>query len=229
MALSRQLAGIIEARSLDTVTSASQCAIEAAGGLYFAFTNALPDTADFDGMPFVTSLPASVYTQIVQQNLMSNNAVLDRLRLTPESILVDFSSFAPDSTPGRIGALLAPLGVVAVALIPVVSADGGLTVLAAYGAEVATLKANLATFAMIGSALAVRLVTMPAETAILPGLSDLQNDILTWVAVGKSNVDIATILNITPRLCAWHLGEIYRKLGVSSRVQASAVVAARRA
>lgn len=56
-------------------------------------------------------------------------------------------------------------------------------------------------------------------------LSDKQREILRWVAAGKSNSEIAVIMGQTRRAIDYHLAEILRKLGVTSRVRAAAIFA----
>ena len=53
-------------------------------------------------------------------------------------------------------------------------------------------------------------------------LSERQLEILAWVARGKSNRDIAVIMGVTERSITYHMTEVFRTLGVSSRVQAAA-------
>jgi DNA-binding NarL/FixJ family response regulator len=53
------------------------------------------------------------------------------------------------------------------------------------------------------------------------GLSDREVDILRLVAEGLSNQEIATQLFVTGQTVKFHLSNIYRKLGVSNRTEAS--------
>jgi len=53
------------------------------------------------------------------------------------------------------------------------------------------------------------------------GLSARQADVLLWLSRGKSNVDIASILDISDRTVAKHLEHIFEKLGVENRLSAS--------
>lgn len=53
------------------------------------------------------------------------------------------------------------------------------------------------------------------------GLSPRQAETLYWIAQGKSNVDIAVILRISPRTVETHLTRIYEVLGVSNRFEAA--------
>lgn len=55
------------------------------------------------------------------------------------------------------------------------------------------------------------------------GLSERQQNILDWIAQGKSNTDIATITGLSRRTTDYHVAEILRKLGVASRSQAAAL------
>lgn len=56
------------------------------------------------------------------------------------------------------------------------------------------------------------------------GLTPREADVLAWLAQGKSNVDIAAILAISPRTVQKHLERIFVKLGVESRTAAAAYV-----
>ena len=58
-------------------------------------------------------------------------------------------------------------------------------------------------------------------------LSDKQIQVLHWLAMGKSNTDIAVILEMTPKQVNYHVQEILRKLDVSSRVQAAILYSTR--
>lgn len=57
-------------------------------------------------------------------------------------------------------------------------------------------------------------------------LSGRQAEILNWIAEGKSNLDIATIMGIEERTVRYHVSEILRKFGVVTRTQAAAIVRA---
>ena len=56
-------------------------------------------------------------------------------------------------------------------------------------------------------------------------LTPRELDVLTWVAKGKTNRDIAEILGMSPRTVNKHLEHIYVKLGVETRAAAAALVA----
>jgi len=61
----------------------------------------------------------------------------------------------------------------------------------------------------------------PAAPAQAAGLSDRELDILRLVAEGLSNTDIASRLFVTGQTVKFHLSNIYRKLGVSNRTEAT--------
>jgi len=61
------------------------------------------------------------------------------------------------------------------------------------------------------------------ETIALRSLSALQRTILDWIAEGKSNGDIATILDLPERKIRYHVSAILRKLGVVTRAQAAEI------
>ncbi len=54
------------------------------------------------------------------------------------------------------------------------------------------------------------------------GLSDREHEIVYWVRLGKTNIEISMILGISPNTVKNHLKRIFSKLDVSSRAQAVA-------
>jgi DNA-binding response OmpR family regulator len=54
-------------------------------------------------------------------------------------------------------------------------------------------------------------------------LTQRESEVLIWIARGKSNRDIAEILNLSPRTVNKHLEQIYAKLGVENRASAAAL------
>ena len=52
------------------------------------------------------------------------------------------------------------------------------------------------------------------------GLTDRESEVLRWVAAGKSDSQIGTILGVSPRTVQKHLQNVYDKLGVESRTAA---------
>lgn len=54
-------------------------------------------------------------------------------------------------------------------------------------------------------------------------LTTREAEVLIWIARGKSNRDIADILNISPRTVNKHLEQIFTKLGVENRASAAAL------
>ena len=59
------------------------------------------------------------------------------------------------------------------------------------------------------------------------GLTYREEDVLYWVAQGKTNAEAARILNIAPGTVKMHLEKIYQKLGVENRTSASALATGR--
>lgn len=55
-------------------------------------------------------------------------------------------------------------------------------------------------------------------------LTQRETEVLTWVARGKTNKDIADILGLSPRTVNKHLEHAYVKLGVETRTAAAAFV-----
>jgi len=54
-------------------------------------------------------------------------------------------------------------------------------------------------------------------------LTEIQVEILKWIAEGKSNLDISTIASLNERSVRYHVSEILKKLGVATRMQAAAI------
>ncbi len=50
-----------------------------------------------------------------------------------------------------------------------------------------------------------------------------ESEVLLWIARGKSNKDIAEILQLSPRTVNKHLEQIFNKLGVENRTSAAAL------
>jgi DNA-binding NarL/FixJ family response regulator len=49
------------------------------------------------------------------------------------------------------------------------------------------------------------------------GLTEREAEVLLWVAQGKSNSDVATILSMSEKTVKQHLGVVFQKLGVEGR------------
>jgi DNA-binding CsgD family transcriptional regulator len=76
-----------------------------------------------------------------------------------------------------------------------------------------------------GAALLLR-VSVPEEAVARLaslGLTVRESQILSHVTSGATNAQIASVLNLAPSTVKRHLDHVYRKLGVSGRVQATAV------
>jgi DNA-binding NarL/FixJ family response regulator len=69
--------------------------------------------------------------------------------------------------------------------------------------------------------------TAPAEAgsgrAGLPALTPRETEVLSWLAKGKTNRDIADILGMSHRTVNKHLEHIFEKLGVETRAAAAAL------
>jgi len=61
----------------------------------------------------------------------------------------------------------------------------------------------------------------PAPLQSAFGLTPREAEVLCWVAQGKSNGDVAMILNMSEKTVKQHLGVCFQKMGVESRTAAS--------
>ncbi len=56
------------------------------------------------------------------------------------------------------------------------------------------------------------------------GLTQREAEVLSWIARGKSNRDIAAILSLSPRTVDKHLEVVFAKLHVENRTAAAALI-----
>jgi len=56
------------------------------------------------------------------------------------------------------------------------------------------------------------------------GLTRRESEVLLWLAKGKTNGEIATILGMSRRTAEKHLEHIFAKLGVETRGAAAAII-----
>jgi DNA-binding CsgD family transcriptional regulator len=63
-------------------------------------------------------------------------------------------------------------------------------------------------------------VRLSPASAKFPGLSHRESEVLSWVAKGKTNFEVATILGISRRTVDTLLSRTYQKLGVENRTAA---------
>ena len=85
--------------------------------------------------------------------------------------------------------------------------------------ELYRLMADLQFFAVHAQAAALRLMAEPAQQALLE-FSDREIEILQWAMAGKSAQVTASLLGISHHGVNYHMGNVYRKLGVASKSQA---------
>jgi|TARA_B110000211_G_scaffold83209_1_gene97299 DNA-binding NarL/FixJ family response regulator len=74
--------------------------------------------------------------------------------------------------------------------------------------------------------LVIELANKPNEADLLRdkfGLTAREAEVLTWISKGKTNHEIAIILDFSPRTANKHLEQIFRKLNVENRTTAAAV------
>ena len=69
--------------------------------------------------------------------------------------------------------------------------------------------------------IALKLVADKEDLDVAPSLTTREEDVLKLVAQGCSNKQICLSLNITEKTVKAHVGNIFRKIGVNSRTQAT--------
>ncbi len=63
----------------------------------------------------------------------------------------------------------------------------------------------------------------PASRLAAAALTPRETEVLSWVAKGKTNRDVADILGMSPRTVNKHLEHVFEKLGVETRAAAAAL------
>lgn len=69
-----------------------------------------------------------------------------------------------------------------------------------------------------------KVAPLSVRALIRHGLTARESEILSWVVQGKTNLEIGTILSISPRTVQKHLERVYNRLGVENRHAAMALV-----
>jgi DNA-binding CsgD family transcriptional regulator len=63
----------------------------------------------------------------------------------------------------------------------------------------------------------------PASRLATASLTPRETEVLSWIAKGKTNRDVADILGMSPRTVNKHLEHVFEKLGVETRAAAAAL------
>ena len=79
----------------------------------------------------------------------------------------------------------------------------------------------------LGETMLLLSVDAPGATPVMrtppTPLTPRETEVLSWIAKGKTNRDIAEILGMSPRTVNKHLEHIFEKLGVETRTAAAAL------
>jgi DNA-binding CsgD family transcriptional regulator len=63
----------------------------------------------------------------------------------------------------------------------------------------------------------------PPSRLASAALTPRETEVLSWIAKGKTNRDVADILGMSPRTVNKHLEHVFEKLGVETRAAAAAL------
>lgn len=124
-----------------------------------------------------------------------------------------------------LGTPAAP-GQLPASLLPVLEAGGAMQVSTAGGLR---LSARNLGAAALGETMLLLAIQRDGATARLSeaALTPRETEVLSWLAKGKTNRDIADILGMSPRTVNKHLEHIFEKLGVETRAAAAALASGR--
>jgi DNA-binding CsgD family transcriptional regulator len=73
---------------------------------------------------------------------------------------------------------------------------------------------------LLGNLYRLSTTALSPTPALTPELTPREREVLSWVAAGKTDRDIASILGMSPRTVHKHLQHVYEKLGVETRTAA---------
>jgi DNA-binding NarL/FixJ family response regulator len=152
-------------------------------------------------------------------------------RYRPDVVVVDNMRSRVD-TLARIGELRGALPAAKIVVLQARMDTGQLEETAAAGADAAIAKTQrLESLALLVREIAVGNVfhafgatpraLRPVATRGLPELTDRELEVLRLVAAGATNSGIASQLWVTEQTVKFHLTNVYRKLGVANRTEAS--------
>ncbi len=217
-------------RSISQATCRSQLhlavaeAVLSVGCDHYVFASAVARTEDTAFEPTLSSLPERVVRELLDSGAYRSNPVLSTLRTTQSPVTIILSERHPNPRIAEISRIVASERILGAALVPVLSATDHMSILGVYSISGVPGSSIIECATLIGAATSLRLLELHDQVEP-PRLTGTQATILKWAAAGKSTGDIATIIGLTARNCEYHLGQIYKKLGVSSRGQAIAALA----
>lgn len=200
-------------------------AVRSIGCNHFSYIAELDPAADAPFLGLFTTLPSDAVQYVQDSAAYRDHAAFHQLQATGVGLSFDLHPSCNTQADELARAVLGRLGIRAVALAPVISVSQARSFIVGYGPQHWASQSVIQALACIGSAMSLKLLCLrtPREDDY-PDLTTVQAEIMNWVAAGKSNGDIATIMSMTRRTCTYHLSEVYRKLGVSSRAQATAAL-----
>jgi DNA-binding NarL/FixJ family response regulator len=147
---------------------------------------------------------------------------LPLLAFTGDGTVLWANAAAERWLPGLAGAPDGLRGSAALRTLLALAAGRATVELAAGGQALTAQRVSEEGAAVTVATLAPRQAPGPARAA----LTARESEVLSWVARGKTNRDIADILGMSPRTVNKHLEHVFEKLGVETRT--AAVEAARR-
>lgn len=217
--LAPRLRAISQANCRSQLHIAVAAAVLFVGCDHYVFASAVPLDQDAPFVPTLYTFPENVVQEMLDRGCYRANPVISRLRETQAPVSVVFCDKHPSPTLAEVGRILSSQGMVGGALVPVLSATEDMSVFGVYSRTGIPGSAIINCVKVIGAATSLRLLEL-YDVVEPPVLTDTQATILQWAAAGKSTSDIAMITGLTARNCEYHLGQIYKRLGVTTRSQA---------
>lgn len=187
-------------------------------------------TQNWGDHPFLTNLPPESVAVYRAKSKERSDPTLERLKYSPLPYTWCRTAPYDDPNVGFYTDLAVSLGLNRGVLIPLEARGDHLVVFSALSTSDAAIPTHVTTqLRMIASAYLLKMRELDVELdpgttnpAKHPTLSPVQQDIVRWMSEGKSNADIAIIMEMSKRAVDYHVSRILSAFDVATRIQAVA-------
>ncbi|PWK73959.1 LuxR family transcriptional regulator [Aminobacter sp. AP02] len=227
--VARVVAHICEAEDREQLYGALQSGLLNLGFATFNLSCRKQSTLQFMTDPTLTSMSDEDLIHYVSERWYERDPLLDYTARPGKPKIWSPQDWLNCDQFGEFAEYLASLAIQGGVTAPLSHKPGAISAITALSFSKSNFTPETATAVyVIGQTAALRAVALGltnTNSSSLATLSIQQLEILEWMKQGKSNGDIALITNRSKRLVAYHVSEILRKLGVTSRAQAIAIYA----
>lgn len=229
--LSESIRKIIEADSRENAGEAIETAFRDAGFDRVCIAIDKRDRTEFMEAPDINTFGDDFRSDYMESRMVTCDVVAIKATQMHQPFWYDVTEKSDLPGASRFFGFLASHEIAGGLIVPLKSTRGLTSGVALSAAGLSGKNRNITA---AGSALAhvamiklelIHAGTLSAENVHeLVALTAQQHDLLKWAAEGKSNTDIATITGLSRRGVDYHMGQIFKKLGVNSKAQAVALL-----